>query len=106
MGRNDLDMADRYVDSLRAVNASASVLSEIEGQLSAARKAEQRRREQRVGRTFRDCPECPLMAVVPSGSFTMGSPREETGRDDEGPRHAVRIDYRFAVGVYEVSFDE
>ena len=106
LGRNDLDMADRYVDSLRAVNASASVLSEIEGQLSAARKAEQRRREQRVGRTFRDCPECPLMAVVPSGSFTMGSPREETGRDDEGPRYAVRIDYRFAVGVYEVSFDE
>ncbi len=106
LGRNDLDMANRYVDSLRAVNASASVLSEMEGRLSAARKAEQRRREQRAGRTFRDCPECPLMAMVPSGSFTMGSPREETGRDDEGPRHAVRIDYLFAVGVYEVSFDE
>ena len=107
LGRNDFDMADRYVDSLRAVNASASMLSEMEGQLSAARQAEQRRQEQRVGRTFKDCPECPLMVVVPSGSFMMGAPGWDwDSDDDEGPRHRVSIDYMLAVGVYEVSFDE
>ena len=61
---------------------------------------------QGVDRKFRDCTKCPEMVVVPSGSFTMGSPSGERGSDDEGPRHAVRIDYRFAVGVYEVTFAE
>ena len=63
-------------------------------------------RQRGVDRKFRDCAKCPQMVVVPSGSFTMGSPPGEKGRDDEGPRHAVRIDYRFAVGVYEVTFAE
>ena len=60
-----------------------------------------------VGQTFRDCAECPLMVEVPSGSFTMGSPSSESGRDsDEGPQHEVRIGYRLAVGVYEVTRGE
>ena len=37
----------------------------------------------------------------------MGSPGREVGRDDdEEPMRRVRIDYRFAVGVYEVTFAE
>ena len=59
------------------------------------------------GETFQDCAECPKMVVVPSGRFTMGSSRGEAGHeDDERPLHRVRIDYQFAVGVYEVTFDE
>ena len=59
------------------------------------------------GATFRDCPECPEMVVVPSGSFQMGSPESEEGRyDDEGPVHGVTIARPFAVGVYEVTFGE
>ncbi|MCY3680909.1 MAG: SUMF1/EgtB/PvdO family nonheme iron enzyme [Gemmatimonadetes bacterium] len=47
------------------------------------------------------------MIVVPSGRFTMGSSRGEAHHeDDEEPLHRVRIDYRFAVGVYEVTFAE
>ena len=58
----------------------------------------------RVGEVFRDCPECPQMVVVPSGSYRMGSPSHEEGRDDdEGPVHEVRIGEPFAVGVYEVT---
>ncbi len=56
--------------------------------------------------TFQDCDECPKMIVVPSGSFTMGSRARERGPANERPRHRVRIDYQFAVGVYEVTFDE
>ena len=29
---------------------------------------------QEAGERFRDCPECPEMAVLPEGSFIMGSP--------------------------------
>ena len=56
---------------------------------------------------FRDCDGCPEMAVVPAGSFTMGSPSDEKGRwDNEGPQHRVRIAKPFAVGRYEVTFAE
>ena len=60
-----------------------------------------------TGRTFRDCPECPEMVVVPAGSFIMGSPHDELGRTkDEGPLHRVTISRPFDVGKYEVTFAE
>ena len=59
------------------------------------------------GEYFRDCDNCPWMVVVPAGSFRMGSPDSEDGRDsDEGPVHEVTIAKPFAVGVYEVTFYE
>ena len=61
----------------------------------------------RPGTVFQDCAACPEMVVVPAGSFMMGSPASEDGRDDvEGPQHAVTIGAPFAVGVYEVTFAE
>ena len=60
-----------------------------------------------TGDRFRDCADCPEMVVIPAGSFLMGSPSGEAGRfDDEGPAHRVTISEPFAVGVYEVTFDE
>jgi len=59
------------------------------------------------GEFFRDCPDCPEMVVVPSGTFTMGSPESETDRADyEGPRHRVTIGEPFAVGRFAVTFAE
>ena len=56
---------------------------------------------------FRDCDDCPEMTVVPAGSFLMGSPPSEKGRNDhEGPVHRVRIPEPFAAGIYEVTFEE
>jgi len=55
------------------------------------------------GTTFRDCPVCPEMVVVPEGSFMMGSNK---GDFDEKPVHAVTITEPFAVGKYEVMWDE
>ncbi len=46
LGHNDFDMAGRYVDSIRAVDDDASMLSDLEGRLSAARQADQRRQAQ------------------------------------------------------------
>lgn len=57
----------------------------------------------RHGQTFRDCPDCPEMVVVPAGSFMMGSPPNEQGRNDtEGPQRQVNI-REFGVGKYDVT---
>ena len=59
------------------------------------------------GSRFRDCRVCPEMVVLPAGTFTMGSPESEAGRNrNEGPAHAVTIKRPFAIGVYEVTFGE
>lgn len=68
-------------------------------------------------REFRDCPECPLMVELPPGSFTMGAPEGEAPAAEiptrpqkterrERPQVEVTIDYRLAVGKYEVTFEE
>jgi formylglycine-generating enzyme required for sulfatase activity len=60
----------------------------------------------KAGETFRDCVGCPEMVVIPAGSFQMGSPTGEQGRDpDEGPVHDVRI-AQLALGKREVSVGE
>src|ERR1700730_7031578 len=55
------------------------------------------------GTTFRDCSHCPEMVVVPAGKFMMGS---DDGDEDEKPVHEVVIAKPFAVGKFEVTFDE
>src|SRR5262249_10847168 len=56
---------------------------------------------------FKDCELCPEMVVVPSGSFTMGSPVDQIGRDpNESPQHTVSFASPFAVGRFAVTFDE
>jgi formylglycine-generating enzyme required for sulfatase activity len=68
----------------------------------------------KAGSSFRDCPACPEMVVLPPGRYVMGSTDEERRalgvpeRFDrmETPRHEVTIGYSFAVGRYSVTFDE
>lgn len=60
-----------------------------------------------VGKRFRDCPMCPEVVVVRAGSYTMGSPDGQPGREErEGPPHEVTLAARFAIGVYEVKVSE
>lgn len=55
---------------------------------------------------FKDCTVCPLMAVMPSSTFTMGSPDSEVGREsDEGPQLEVTV-RSFAIGLTEVTHEE
>ena len=57
--------------------------------------------------TFRDCDQCPEMVVVPEGFFLMGgAPADQRRWNVELPQHLVRIAKQFAIGNYEVTFDE
>lgn len=56
-----------------------------------------------AGKTYRDCPDCPEMVVVPAGKFTMGSPSNEPERTEiEGPQRQVTI-RQFAAGKFDVT---
>ncbi len=47
------------------------------------------------------------LALIPAGTFTMGSPAGEADRQpDEGPQHMVHISQPFYMGVYEVTQGE
>jgi formylglycine-generating enzyme required for sulfatase activity len=57
----------------------------------------------RPGEVLRDCAECSEVVVVPAGSFVMGS----SGRYKyEKPAHRVTIARPFAMGRYEITFEE
>ncbi|MBL4661910.1 MAG: SUMF1/EgtB/PvdO family nonheme iron enzyme [Alcanivoracaceae bacterium] len=54
----------------------------------------------RVGKTFKDCGDCPTMVYIPAGTFQMGSKYS-----DEKPLHKVIIS-SFAMGQSEVTFKQ
>jgi formylglycine-generating enzyme required for sulfatase activity len=54
------------------------------------------------GSEFKECASCPQMVVVRAGNFTMGS----NELDDEKPPHRVTIGRPFAVGKFEMTWDE
>lgn len=63
---------------------------------------------------FRDCDQCPVMVVIPEGTYRMGAEASERERldtirgfeyDDEFPVRDVKVS-RFAIGKYEVTIDE
>lgn len=61
----------------------------------------------KAGTLIKDCPTCPELIVVPAGEFMMGSPETERSRNaNEGPQRKVTIAQPFAVGKFEVTFQQ
>ncbi len=105
--REAREKAERERQEREARERAERERREREAREKAERERVRREWSGRVGQTFRDCDACPEMVVVPAGSFTMGSPPHEEGRDDdEGPIHRVTIVAPFAVGRYEVTIAE
>jgi formylglycine-generating enzyme required for sulfatase activity len=69
---------------------------------ATAQPADPVRSRPRPGDAFRDCGECPELAVVPAGTFDMGS----NDSPYEKPVHRVRIPRPFAIGRRETTFAE
>jgi len=101
----DIEAARKWYERARELGAPG--IADLLSRLNTP-ESEKRGRSPRVGEAFRDCPDvCPEMVVVPAGSFLMGSPPGEEGRQsEEGPQHKVTIATPFAVGKFEVTFVE
>jgi formylglycine-generating enzyme required for sulfatase activity len=82
---------------LRLIVMTAAVLA------LAAASAGAQAADLKPGDVFKDCAACPEMTVVPAGTFSMG---REGGHKYEIPAHQVAIAEPFAIGRYEVTFDE
>ena len=61
----------------------------------------------RLGRTIKDCAECPELIIIPEGTFDMGSNISESGPTiSEGPIHQVTMTRKFALAKYETTVAE
>lgn len=58
-----------------------------------------------AGDEIQDCQTCPKLVVIPPGRFQMGD-SSGIGRSTEKPVHLAEINYRFAVGKYEVTYGQ
>jgi len=95
--------AEDAANKARAAEESQRKAAQVERE-AAEKAARIEAAKTTPGATFKDCDICPQMVVVPPGSFVMGSPSGEYGRDDdEGPQHTVTIPKMFAAGVLEVT---
>ena len=57
-------------------------------------------------KTFQDCPDCPIMVIIPAGSFVQGSPASEPqSLNRERPQRTVNVP-AFALGETPVTFDQ
>jgi formylglycine-generating enzyme required for sulfatase activity len=97
---------------LAAVSAAASADATPRFDLAAWRQERASRFAQwQAGRSgsaqgIWDVPEGPQMAVIPAGTFLMGSPADEPHRKaSEGPQHRETI-RAFALGKDLITFDE
>ena len=72
--------------------------------LTPALSASPADRDLKPGDSFRDCPDCPFMVVVPSGAFDMGAERTSLMRDGSlrphGPVRRIRIERPYAVARF------
>jgi formylglycine-generating enzyme required for sulfatase activity len=71
---------------------------------AAAASQAQRALEPAPAESWRDCPGCPELVMIPAGRFLMGSP-DDQGDSDEHPQHPVTV-AAFALGKYEVTYEE
>lgn len=75
--------------------------------LAAASGAQAADKPAAPGTVFKDCKDCPEMVVLPAGSYVMGTPDDELGRQpDEGPQHTVTFAKPFAISRYQVTAGE
>ncbi|MCH9807989.1 MAG: SUMF1/EgtB/PvdO family nonheme iron enzyme [Alphaproteobacteria bacterium] len=77
---------------------------DVEASLSEPAPKTNKKSKSRDANAFRDCADvCPEMIIVPAGSFIIG---DNNGDDEEKPAYEVTFKKPFAMGKYEVTWDE
>ena len=113
----DWDGADDFPEFRKLVEDIKAILSEPAHKTPKQQAPKKRRRisprpkitvdSREPGTVFRDTlkdgSSGPEMIVLPAGTFQMG---DRSGEDDEKPVHTVHIRKPFALGRYQVTFDQ
>jgi formylglycine-generating enzyme required for sulfatase activity len=104
----NVTLAEPLIDEAAALGVADDLVAALKTRLSNARIYEHRNPGEILVDSFVDhTGNGPALAVIPLGTFEMGSVDRERGRrEDEGPRHAVAITRAFALGVTEVTVSE
>lgn len=101
----NLTLAQQLADQAKAISPDLAGLSDFGERLTNARLYASYKPGQVFTDRFADIPgQAPSMVVVPTGSFQMGAPDNETGREDaETPQHEVTIAKGFALSRTSVT---
>lgn len=101
----DADLAERLARQAQSISDDLAGLDEFNVRLRNARLYANFAPGQVIRDRFLDMAgEAPPVVVIPTGSFTMGSPEDEAGHlGSEAPQRGVRIDAGFALGQAEVT---
>lgn len=102
------DLAERLAQQAQRISPDLPGVDEFSDRLNNARVYASMRPGQSVEDPFLDrAGTAPVLLVVPTGKFLMGSPDAEDGhRTAEGPQREVEITSGFALGRAEVSVGE
>lgn len=100
----EFDRGMTLLEQLAAVSLQERQVQELRTRLDNARLYASHRPGDRFTDPLRSGGEGPEMVVIPLGTFEMGSPNNEPGRQaNEGPRFTVRLSRGFAMGRTEVT---
>ncbi len=90
---------------LQAVTTAADASLDVLAAGSAEAQASQRKAvgESGVPLEVKTAKTGIAFRLIPAGSFTMGSPENESGRDDDERQHRVTLSKSYYVGKYEVT---
>lgn len=103
----DLELAARRLAEAERVSVQARGLDALSERIELARHYGRFRPGQVFSEPLAVGGEGPEMVVLAHGRFTMGSPEDEAGRqDNEGPQHEVEFKRGFAIARNELSVAE
>lgn len=109
-GNSTKDAYESYLRHFPTGSHAPAAISAIQGFTASHPLSTDAEQQLKPLETFRECVDCPVMVVVPSGGFLMGSSdsdiAEHRAYANEGPQHMVTISQPFALGKYEVTFAE
>ncbi|TBR39693.1 MULTISPECIES: formylglycine-generating enzyme family protein [Dyella] len=101
-------LAQQLAGQARDIAADTQGLEEFQERMTNARLYANFKPGQVFSDRFVDIPgQAPAMVVIPTGSFLMGAPDDESGRTDaEAPQHEVKISRGFAMARSEITIGQ